>query len=153
MDTMKALPSVLPSVSARRSSANTSLLVSPSRRRSPRTGRRIAPLLVLKGILLAGLLGCSPEPQARESLEATDRECREVVSRILRIQAERDRRSDDLNRMIDEVEKWEAGQSEAPPALSPTEQKAMIQEWREQENRLRNEVSGLYIASERSGCL
>ena len=33
------------------------------------------------------------------------------------------------------------------------EQKKMIQEWREHENRLRNEVSALYITSERKGCL
>lgn len=153
MDTMNAVPSVRPSVSSHRSSTNISLLVAPPRNRSLLTGRRAAFLLGIKGVLLAGLLGCSPAPQAPESLEAKDRECREVVSRILKIQAERDRRSDDLNRMIDEVERWEAGQSEAPPALSPREQKAMIREWREQENRLRNEVSGLYIASERSGCL
>ena len=153
MDTMNAVSSPRPTVPHRCSSAHSPLLAAASGSRPCAPRRRPALVLVVGGLLLAGLLGCTSESRTPEPLDDKERECREVVSRILRIQAERDRRSDDLNQMIDEVEKWEAGQGDDPPKLSQKEQKKMIQEWREHENRLRNEVSALYITSERKGCL
>ena len=107
-------------------------------------------LLVIAGMLLS-MPRMQSSPQTRGPLETQDKECRDVVTRILRIQAERDRRSDELNRMIDEVEKWEAtGEAPPGPTKGAEENDSGVARRREPTPEW---VSGLYILSEREGCL